>query len=118
MMRVTCDEEGKGDGGKSNGDEGGGRATATRAMATEGEQQSTSNRIDKSRRWLARSADEATTRPRQWAMTNDKSVRWMMMAATKRARVDRAMVTEIRVVGDEDGEGDDEKDDVGVEGGV
>ena len=32
------------------------------------------------------------------------------MAATKRARVDRAMVTEMRVVGDEEGEGDDEKD--------
>jgi hypothetical protein len=40
------------------------------------------------------------------------------MAATKRARVDRAMVTEIRVVGDEEGKGDDEKDDVGDEGGV
>jgi hypothetical protein len=40
------------------------------------------------------------------------------MAATKRARVDRAMVMEIRVVGDEEGEGDDEKDDVGDEGGV
>ena len=40
------------------------------------------------------------------------------MAATKRARVDRAMVTKIRVVGDEEGEGDDENDDVGNEGGV
>ncbi len=52
--RVACDEEGKGNGGKSDGDKGGGRATATRAMATEGEQQSTSNRIDKGGRWLAR----------------------------------------------------------------
>jgi hypothetical protein len=51
---VACNEEGEGDGGKSNGDEGGGRATATRAMATEGKQQSTSNGIDKSGRWLAR----------------------------------------------------------------
>ncbi len=42
----------------------------------------------------------------------------MTMAATKRARVDRAMVTEIRVVGDEEGKGDDEKDEVGDEGGV
>ncbi len=42
----------------------------------------------------------------------------MTMAATKRARVDRAMVTEIRVVGDEEGKGDDKKDDVGDEGGV
>ena len=31
--------------------------------------------------------------------TNDESVRRMTMAATKRARVDRAMVTEMRVVG-------------------
>ena len=30
----------------------------------------------------------------------------MTMAATKRARVDRAMVTEMRVVGDEEGEGE------------
>ncbi len=52
--RVACDEEGKGDGGKSDGDEGGGQATATRAMATEGEQQSTSNGIDKGGWWLAR----------------------------------------------------------------
>jgi hypothetical protein len=52
--RVVCNEEGKGDGSKSNGDEGGRRATVTRAMATEGEQQSTSDGIDKGRRWLAR----------------------------------------------------------------
>jgi hypothetical protein len=49
---------------------------------------------------------------------NDESVRQMTMAATKRARVDRAMVMEIRVVGDKEGEGDDKKDDVGDEGGV
>jgi hypothetical protein len=52
--RVACDKEGKGDGGKSNGNEGGGGATATRAMATEGEQQSTSNRINKDGQWLVR----------------------------------------------------------------
>jgi hypothetical protein len=52
--RVACDEEGKGGGGKSNGNEGGGRATATRAMVTEGKQQSTSNGINKGGRWLAR----------------------------------------------------------------
>jgi hypothetical protein len=51
-------------------------------------------------------------------MTNDESVRRMMMAAMKRARVDRAMVMEIRVVGNKEGKGDDEKDDVGDEGGV
>jgi hypothetical protein len=64
------------------------------------------------------SADEATTRPRWWATTNNESVRRMTMAATKRARADRAMVMEMRVVGDKEGEGDDEKDDVGDEGGV
>ncbi len=53
------------------------------------------------------SINEATTRPRRWARTNDESVQGMTMAATKRARVDRAMVTEIRVVGDEEGEVDD-----------
>ncbi len=52
--RVACDEEGDGDGGKSEGNEGGGRAKATRAMATEGEQQSTSDGIEKGGRWLAR----------------------------------------------------------------
>ena len=52
--RVACDEEGDGNGGKSDGDEGSGRATATRAMAAEGEQQSTSDGINKGGRWLAR----------------------------------------------------------------
>ncbi len=71
-MRVVDDEVGEGDDekdgggdeggvrrrgrwrGKSNGNEGGGQAMATRAMETEGEQQSTSNGIDKGRRLLAR----------------------------------------------------------------
>ncbi len=52
--RVACDEEGNGDGGKSDGDEGGGQAMATRAMVTEGEQQSTSDGIDEGGQWLAR----------------------------------------------------------------
>ncbi len=52
--RVACDEEGEGEGGKSDGDESGGQASATRVMATEGEQQSTSDRINKGGRWLAR----------------------------------------------------------------
>jgi hypothetical protein len=52
--RVACDEEGDGDGSKSDGDEGGGRAMATRVMVTEGEQQSTSDGIDKGGRWLVR----------------------------------------------------------------
>jgi hypothetical protein len=51
---------------------------------------------------------------------NYDSVRRMMMAATKRVRVDRAMVMQMRVVGDEEGEGevDDEKDGVGDKGGM
>ncbi len=59
-----------------------------------------------------------TTRPRRWAMTNDDSMRRMMIAVMKRARVARAMVTAMRVVGDEEGEGDDKKDGGGDEGGV
>ncbi len=42
----------------------------------------------------------------------------MTMAATKRARVDRAIVTEMRVVGNKEGKGNDKKEDVGDEGGV
>ncbi len=49
---------------------------------------------------------------------NDESVRRMTMAALKRARVDRVMVMEMRVVGNEEGEGNDEKDDIGDKGGV
>ncbi len=52
--RVACDKEGDGDGGKSDGNKGGGQATVTRVMATKGKQQSTSDRIDKGGRWLAR----------------------------------------------------------------
>jgi hypothetical protein len=40
------------------------------------------------------------------------------MAATKRARVDRAMVTAMRVVGKKEGKDDNKKDGVGNEGGV
>jgi hypothetical protein len=42
----------------------------------------------------------------------------MTMAAMKRARVDKAMVTEMRVVGNKEGEGDDKKDGVGNKGGM
>ncbi len=52
--RVACDKEGDVNGGKSDGDKGGGQATAMRAMVTEGKQQSTSDGIDKGGRWLAR----------------------------------------------------------------
>ncbi len=49
---------------------------------------------------------------------NEESVRQIPMAATKRARVDRAMVREMRVVGNKEGEGDNKKDGVGDKGGV
>jgi hypothetical protein len=52
--RVACNKEGNGNGGKSNGDKGDGQATATRAMVTEGKQQSTSIGINKGGWWLAR----------------------------------------------------------------
>jgi hypothetical protein len=51
------------------------------------------------------SIDKATTQPRQWATTNDKSVRRMVMAATKRARMARAMVTAMRVPVNKEGKG-------------
>jgi hypothetical protein len=63
--RVACDEEGDGDGGKSDGNEGGGRATVMRVMVTEGKQQSTSDRIDRGGWWLARErrrGDHTTTK--------------------------------------------------------
>jgi hypothetical protein len=49
--------------------------------------------------------NEATTRPRRWATTNDESVRRMVMAVMKRARMARAMVTAMRVPVDKEGEG-------------
>ncbi len=52
--RVVCDEEGDGDEHKNDGNKVGRRAAATRAMATEGEQQSTSDGTNKGGRWLAR----------------------------------------------------------------
>ncbi len=51
------------------------------------------------------SVNEATTQPRWWATTNDESMRRMMMAATKRARMARAMVMTMRVPVDKEGEG-------------
>jgi hypothetical protein len=119
FSRVACDKEGDGDGGKSNGDEGGGRVTAMRAMAMKkvnNNQPATG--LAKAGGGWQESVDEATTRPRRWATMNNKSVRRMMMAATKRARVERAMVSAMRVSVDEEGKGDDEKDGVGDKGGV
>jgi hypothetical protein len=45
----------------------------------------------------------ATIQPRWRAMPNNKSVQWMMRAATKKARAARAMVTVIRVGGNKEG---------------
>ncbi len=61
--------------------------------------------------------DEATTRPQRWATTYDESVRRMVMAVTKRARMTRAMVRAMRVPVDEDGKGGTGHG-VGNEGGV
>ncbi len=49
--------------------------------------------------------NEATTRPRRRAMTNNKGVWRMVMAVTKRARMARAMVTAMRLPVDEEGKG-------------
>ncbi len=64
------------------------------------------------------SANEATTWPRWWATTNNESVRRMMMAAIKRVRVARAMVTAIRVAGNKEGNGNKEDNGIGNKGGV
>jgi hypothetical protein len=104
--RVACDKEGNGDGGKRDGDEVGRQAVVTRAMAMEkaNNNQPVMGSTKPGGGWRE-SINKATTRPRRWAMTKDESVWWIMMAATKRARVARAMVTTMRVAGDKEGEG-------------
>ncbi len=61
--------------------------------------------------------NEATTRPRWWATTYDESVRRMVMAVMKRARMAKVMVTAMRAPVDEDGKGGMGHG-VGDEGGV
>ncbi len=62
FSRVACDEGGDGDGGKSAGDEGGGRATATRAMAMEKANNNQPARgLAKAGGGWRESVDEATT---------------------------------------------------------
>ena len=63
------------------------------------------------------SIDEATTQSQRWATTNNKSVRQMVMAAMKRARMARAMVMAMRVPFDEEGKGGTGHD-IGDKGGV
>jgi hypothetical protein len=48
----------------------------------------------------------------------NKSVRRMMMAAMKRAIMERAMVTAMGVAGNKEDKGNNEKDGVGDEGGM
>jgi hypothetical protein len=117
--RVACNKEGNGNGGKSNGDRGGGQATATRVMAMEkANNNQAATGLTKAGGGWQESIDEATTQPRRWATTNDKSVRQMMMAAMKRARVERAMVAAMRVVVDKESNGNNEKDVVDDKGGM
>jgi hypothetical protein len=52
------------------------------------------------------SVNKATTRPQRWVTTNNESVRRMVMAATKRARMARAMVTAMRVPVNKEDKGD------------
>ncbi len=119
VTRVACGKEGDGDGSKSDGYEGGGQATATRTMVMEkANNNQPATGLTKTGGGWQESVDKATTRSRRWATTNNESMQRMMMAASKRARVERAMVTAMRVAVDEEGEGDDEKDGVGDEGGV
>jgi hypothetical protein len=47
--------------------------------------------------------------PQRRAMTNKESVRWMMRTAMKRARAARAKKMVMRVAGDKEGEGDNNK---------
>ncbi len=49
------------------------------------------------------SVEEETSRPPWWAKSKDESVRRMVMAATKRARMARAMVMAMRVPVDKEG---------------
>ncbi len=58
-----------------------------------------------------------TAQPQLWGTAKDESVGWMMRAATKRARMARAMVMAMRVAGKEEGEGGMGHG-IGNEGGV
>ncbi len=103
--RVVCDKEGNGNTGKSDGNEGGGQAMAMRAMAMEkANNNQPATELTKAGGGWRESIKEATTRPQRWATTNDESVQQMMMAATKRVSVERAMVTAMRVAVDEESE--------------
>jgi hypothetical protein len=111
MTRVACNKEGNGNGYKSNCEEGDGQAMATRVMATaKANNNQPATRATKAGGGWRESIDEATSGAQRWALTNNESVRRMMMAATKRVRVERAMVAAMRVAGKEEGEGEKEED--------
>ncbi len=63
-MRVACNKEGDGNGGKSDGDKGGGQATARRAMATEkANNNQPATGLTKAGGGWQESINKATTRP-------------------------------------------------------
>jgi hypothetical protein len=66
FSRVVCNKEGDGNGGKSDGSKGGGRATVTRAMAME---KANNNQpvtgLAKAGGGWQESIDKATTQPRR-----------------------------------------------------
>ncbi len=111
MTRVMCDEEGDGDDYKSDGNEGDGQATAMRVMAkVKANNNQPATGATKAGSGWRENVDKAITRPRRWVMMNDESMRRMMMAAMKRVRVERDMVTAMRVAGKEEGKGNEEED--------
>jgi hypothetical protein len=119
VTRVACGKEGNGNGGKSNGYKDGGRAMATRVMVMEkANNNQPATGLTKVGGGWRESVNQATTQSQRWATTNDESMRRMMMAAMKRARVERAMVTAMRVAVNKEGKGNNEKNGVGNEGGV
>jgi hypothetical protein len=117
--RGACDKEGNGNGSKSDGDKVGRQVTATRAMATEkaNNNQPATGSTKADGGWQE-SIDKATTWPQWWATMNDKRVQQMMMAATKRARVERAMVMAMRVASNEEGKGNNKKEGISDKGGM
>jgi hypothetical protein len=101
MTRVACNKEGNGG------------ATATRVMVTaKANNNQPATGATKAGGGWQESVNEAITRPRRYATTNNESMWQMIMAATKRAMVERAMVTAMRVAGKEEGKGDEEEDGV------
>jgi hypothetical protein len=101
MTSVACNKEGNGNGYKSDCDEGDGQVTATWVMVTaKANNNQPATGATKAGSGWRESIIKAATQARRWATRNNKSVQWIMMAATKRAR---AMVMAIWVVGNKEG---------------